>query len=109
MFVSAMDPYNEGMMTDVLRVVSAVCLVANGYVWNDSRSIFFYFAILCTVCVSINGSYVVYLDCHIAQAVMLLGFKSYVEFVDTNIWLLLILKFCNFISCFLDFLAMTEC
>ena len=31
-FVSAMDPGNEGMMTDVLRVVSAVCLVADGYV-----------------------------------------------------------------------------
>ena len=29
-FVSAMDPYNEGMMTDVLRVVAAVCLVADG-------------------------------------------------------------------------------
>jgi hypothetical protein len=30
-FVSAMDPYNEGMMTDVLRVVGAVCLVADGH------------------------------------------------------------------------------
>ena len=27
-----MDPYNESMMTDVLRVVAAVCLVADGYV-----------------------------------------------------------------------------
>lgn len=31
-FVRAMDPYNEGMMTDVLRVIAAVCLVADGYV-----------------------------------------------------------------------------
>ena len=28
--VSAMDPYNENMMTDVLRLVAAVCLVADG-------------------------------------------------------------------------------
>ena len=27
-----MDPYNENMMTDVLRLVAAVCLVADGYV-----------------------------------------------------------------------------
>lgn len=32
-FVSAMDPFNEGMMTDVLRVIAAVCLVADGYVF----------------------------------------------------------------------------
>ena len=31
-FVSAMDPYNENMMADVLRVAAAVCLVADGYV-----------------------------------------------------------------------------
>ncbi len=30
-FVSAMDPYNENMMADVLRVAAAVCLVADGY------------------------------------------------------------------------------
>ena len=29
-FVSAMDPYNENMMADVLRVAAAVCLVADG-------------------------------------------------------------------------------
>lgn len=29
-----MDPYNESMMTDVLRVVAAVCLVADGYVYT---------------------------------------------------------------------------
>ena len=29
-FVSAMDPYNENMMGDVLRVTAAVCLVADG-------------------------------------------------------------------------------
>ena len=28
--VSAMDPYNENMMADVLRVTAAVCLVADG-------------------------------------------------------------------------------
>ena len=33
-FVSAMDPFNEGMMTDVLRVIAAVCLVADGYVFD---------------------------------------------------------------------------
>lgn len=38
-FVRAMDPYNEGMMTDVLRVVAAVCLVADGY---DSCILSFY-------------------------------------------------------------------
>ena len=31
-FVSAMDPSNENMMADVLRVSAAVCLVADGYV-----------------------------------------------------------------------------
>ena len=31
-FVSAMDPNNENMMADVLRVSAAVCLVADGYV-----------------------------------------------------------------------------
>ena len=31
-FVSAMDPYNENMMADVLRVAAVVCLVADGYV-----------------------------------------------------------------------------
>ena len=29
-FVMAMDPYNENMMADVLRVTAAVCLVADG-------------------------------------------------------------------------------
>jgi len=29
-FVMAMDPYNENMMADVLRVAAAVCFVANG-------------------------------------------------------------------------------
>jgi polyhydroxyalkanoate synthesis regulator phasin len=29
--VSGMDPYNENMMTDVLRVTAAVCLVADGH------------------------------------------------------------------------------
>ena len=29
-FVSAMDPFNESMMGDVLRVAAAVCLVADG-------------------------------------------------------------------------------
>ena len=28
--VSGMDPFNENMMTDVLRVTAAVCLVADG-------------------------------------------------------------------------------
>ena len=35
-FVSAMDPYNENMMADVLRVAAAVCLVADGYVSNNN-------------------------------------------------------------------------
>jgi len=29
-FVSAMDPNNENMMSDVLKVSAAVCLVADG-------------------------------------------------------------------------------
>ena len=29
-FVSAMDPKNENMMADVLKVSAAVCLVADG-------------------------------------------------------------------------------
>ena len=29
-FVSAMDPYHEDMMMNVLRVVGGVCLVADG-------------------------------------------------------------------------------
>ena len=36
-FVSAMDPYNENMMADVLRVAAAVCLVADGYVCLNIR------------------------------------------------------------------------
>ena len=35
-FVSAMDPYNENMMADVLRVAAAVCLVADGYAHSNS-------------------------------------------------------------------------
>eukprot|EP00731_Ephydatia_muelleri_P030908 Em0022g422a len=30
-FVTAMDPYNENMMSDVLKVTAAVCLVADGH------------------------------------------------------------------------------
>ena len=44
-FVSAMDPYNEGMMTDVLRVVAAVCLVADGW-----AQLTFYMYIINSVC-----------------------------------------------------------
>ncbi len=29
-FVMAMDPFNENMMADVLRVAAAVCFVADG-------------------------------------------------------------------------------